>query len=85
MNNKYIYIVSLFSSARASQVDVGSMQQQIKMLQEELSKSVLRCNQSEDARQIAERKKNQYEEQMRQLSQKVRERAFIEKYIIMTV
>ena len=59
-------------SARVNQAEAEKLNQNVKMLQEELSKSVMRCNQAEDARQISERKAGKYEEQLRELSQQVR-------------
>ena len=54
-------------SARTSQLDVQqqSMQTQVKILQEELSKSTMRYNQLEGVKQMGDRKLAKYEEQLR--------------------
>jgi len=57
---------SVFGRTRAPAVDIGSLQQQLKIMQDELSKNVIKLNASENANKVLESKLARYDDQMRQ-------------------
>ena len=57
---------------RASQVDVTTLQTQVKIMQDELSNNSMRYNQLEGAKQMSDRKLAKYEEQLRDARKEVR-------------
>ena len=52
----------------ANQAETSQLQQQMKILQDEMSRNVMRLNASENAKQILESKVNKYESEMKHMS-----------------